>query len=163
MGWLSKLFGSESVEPGIGRQGIGRGWDRVGEQFMAIRCPSEPSFDLVGEQQWQDNIADVIGGKRYEGGVYWQVLGQICFDENNLADPNAVVALIDGKPVGWVPRADCKSFRAQIMAQNPDAKPVICKAMIHGGFRRRDGTWASYGVRIGVTDPIQLVGCKAPV
>lgn len=129
---------------------------------MAVRSKGEPTYDLVGEAHWQHHIEPVIG-KRFEDGVYWHVLGQICFDENNPADPNAVVVLIDGKPVGWIPRTDCKQFRQQIIAQNRDAKPIVCKAMIHGGFRKDDGSWASYGVRIAVTDPLDLFECKAPV
>ena len=161
MGWLSKVLGIKSSLPGIGRRPIGRGWHKVGKEFLAIRHGQEPDYDLVGESHWQDNIATVVGDK-FEGGVYWQVVGQLCFEDNNPADKNAVVVLIDGKPVGWIPRADCKKVRAQITAQNPAAKPVICKAMIHSGFKARDGSWASYGVRIGLRDPIELTEFEAP-
>lgn len=97
MGWLSQILGFQASKPGVGRRSIGRGWQNVGKDFLAVRYGREPDYDLVGESQWQDNLAKVVG-ERHEDGVYWHIVGQVCFEDNNPADRNAVVVLIEGHP-----------------------------------------------------------------
>jgi hypothetical protein len=43
---------------------------------------------------------------------------------------------IDSQLVGYIPASDAAQVRREIIAANPSELPVICKAMIRGGFMK---------------------------
>jgi len=75
--------------------------------------------------------------------------------DDNPHDPNAVGVMLDGKPAGYIPRTRSAAFRDAVIAINPDAKPVICKAEIMGGFvKGRDR--GSYGITLDIAEPLRI-------
>ena len=135
-----------------GRKSADRSWYKVDGTFP-IKYSGEPEYDIVGESHWQPTIQRIVGGK-YDLGVYWNVVAQLCFVEDNAHDQNAVGVFIDSQIVGYIPSGDAARVRQEIKTANPDELPVICKAMIRGGFM--DGTErAPYGIKIGLSFPIE--------
>jgi hypothetical protein len=61
---------------------------------------------------------------------------------------------IDSQLVGYIPASDAAQVRREIIAANPSELPVICKAMIRGGFMKGNKR-ADYGVTIGLSFPIE--------
>jgi hypothetical protein len=137
---------------GYGRKSPDRSWYKV-EGTFPIKYSGEPEYGIVGESHRQTAIQEIVGGT-YDDGVYWHVVAQLCFVEDNPHDPNAVGVFIDSKHVGYIPASDAARVRKELLAANPDECPVICKAMIRGGFKKGSKR-ADYGVTIGLCFPIE--------
>lgn len=137
---------------GYGRKSADRNWYKI-EGTFPIKYSGEPEYAVVGESHRQEAIQRVIGG-HYDLGVYWHVVAQLCFVEDNPHDRNAVGVFIESQLVGYIPASDAAQVRQEIIAANPKELPVICKAMIRGGFMKGNKR-ADYGVTIGLSFPIQ--------
>lgn len=100
---------------------------------------------VVGESFRQDAITHLIGGGR--GGpvraTFWATLNA---ETDNPRDPTAVRVDIDGKPVGYVGRGECKDWAPVLARLARDGRVAYCKAAVMGGGKRADGTEAMYGV-----------------
>jgi hypothetical protein len=103
---------------------------------------------------YQDALDDLCGGKCDEGHDL-PAIAQLCFQEDNPYDKNAVVVLIDRQVVGYIPRTEAKQFRREILRINPDERPVTCDARIVGGWDRGDGDDGHYGVKLSITTPLR--------
>lgn len=112
------------------------------------------TVDVVGESQWQANIARVIGGKRDEG-YSEEYVAQLAFD-NSPRDANAVAVMFDAHPVGWIARGDAAAVRSEINAINPEGLPVTVKAKIVGGWDRGNGDEGRFGVKLSLSRPIKV-------
>jgi hypothetical protein len=135
-----------------GRKSPDRSWYKIDGTFP-IKYSGEPAYPIVGESYRQPAIRSIID-REYDGGVYWHVVAQLCFIEDNPHDRNAVGVFIDSQLVGYIPTKDAARVRQEISAANPNELPVICKGMIRGGFT--DGKKrADYGVTIGLSFPIE--------
>lgn len=112
------------------------------------------TFDVVGENQWQDNLSAICGGK-CEDGHKREVAAQLVF-ESNPTDPNAVGVMIDARPVGWIPADKGAEVRSALMALNPDRRAVTCKAKVVGGWDRGDGDEGHFGVKLSLSWPLKV-------
>ncbi len=139
----SKDYGSKSPD---------RSWYKI-EGTFPIKYSGEPAYEVVGESHRQPAIRNILG-REYDGGVYWHVVAQLCFVEDNPHDSNAVGVFIDSQLVGYIPAKDAARVRQEITAANPNELPVICKGMIRGGFMNGKKR-ADYGVTIGLSFPIE--------
>lgn len=116
------------------------------------------TFDVVGESQWQANLEAVCGAKT-EDGHRKHVIAELCFEDGNAADSEAVVVLIAGFPVGYVPREKANGVREEILRLNPDERyAVTCDAKIVGGWRREDGDEGHFGVKLSLSSPMRKGG-----
>lgn len=117
-----------------------------------------PTFncDIVGEASYQDALDELCGGKCEEG-FDLAATAQLCFQDDNPYDPNAVVVLIDCKVVGYIPRSLASRFRSEILRINPAELPVTCNAKIVGGWARSRGDEGHYGVKLSIAEPLQPI------
>jgi hypothetical protein len=145
MGLLEWLFGVETTEPTQPRAVVPVHLAR-GRDF---------TFEIVGEASYQVALDAICGGKCEEGHRL-SAVAQLCFQEDIPYDRNAVVVLIDGKVVGYVPRALAAQFRDTILRLNPDERPVTCDALVVGGWLRDDGDEGHYGVKLSLSDPLRV-------
>src|SRR4051794_11798356 len=72
------------------------------------------NFEIVGEASYQPALDTICGGK-CEDGHQLSKLAQLCFQEDNPYDPNAVVVFIDRQVIGYVPRNLAKEVREAIL------------------------------------------------
>jgi len=141
MGLLERLFGAapeagRSVEPvHLGR---GRGF----------------TFEIVGEASYQEALDAICGGKCEEG-YNLPVVAQLCFQEDNPHDRNAIVVVIDRKVVGYVPRDLAPEMRKAILKLNPEERPVTCDAKVVGGWLRDEDDEGHYGVKLSLSHPLR--------
>ena len=143
MGVLNWLFGSSDPTANV----------RSAEPLHLARGRGF-TFELVGEANYQDALDSICGGK-CEDGHKLRCTAQLCFQEDNPHDPNAVVALIKGKVVGYVPRTIAAEMRSSILRLNPDEQPVTCDAQIVGGWIRDEEDEGHYGVKLSLSNPLR--------
>lgn len=141
MGLLQTLFGSsarraETPEP------------------IHLEAGNSFEFEIVGEASYQEALNDLCGGKCNEG-YDLPVVAQLCFHDDNPYDANAVVVLISGKIVGYIPRDLAPWIRSEILRINPHEQPITCDAKIVGGWDRGHGDVGHYGVKLSIVKPLQ--------
>ena len=113
------------------------------------------TFEVVGEASYQQALDSICGGKCEEGHNL-PCIAQVCFQEDNVHDRNAIVVLIDGKVVGYVPRDLAPGMRSAILDLNPYERPVICDAKIVGGWLREWDDEGNYGVKLSLSQPLRV-------
>lgn len=113
------------------------------------------TFDVVGEANYQDALDSICGGKCEEGHRL-RCTAKLCFQEDNPHDPNAIVVLISGKVVGYLPRTIAAEMRSSILRLNPHERPVTCDAQIVGGWMRDEDDEGHYGVKLSLSDPLRV-------
>lgn len=109
-------------------------------------------MQVQGESYYKANIEDVSGFTGEDEGVDRDdLIAQLILDDANQYDPgNAVRVEIDGKTVGHLAKPVAKLYRQKLVALGiPDATGE-CYASIKGGFFKRDGTQADFGVRLDI-------------
>jgi hypothetical protein len=138
------------------------GW--LGSLFSARRQSDMPvmiakgrgyTFNIVGESQFQDVLAQIAGPKTPDGAKV-EKTAQIVDDDDNEHDESAIAVLIGGRVVGFIPRAVAASMRADLARINPAGHPITCHAKVVGGWRDADGHEAHYGVKLSISNPIRL-------
>jgi hypothetical protein len=137
---LDEINQSDAVSLTVARIAPGRGF----------------TLDLVGESHHQGELDSICGGK-CEDGYRAECTAQLYFTDNNPHDLNAIGVMVDGKPVGFLPRDVTEQLRADILRINPDRRPVTCNAKIVGGWDRGDGDEGHYGVKLSLSQPLRLI------
>lgn len=158
--WLAKLLAGNRAtgeKPAVVPMRIdgdraGCWWDHP--DALPLAAGRGFTVEVVGESQWQDHIARVVGGKR-DAGYRDEYVAQLAFDDNP-HDANVVVVMIDARPVGWIARGDAGNVRSEINAINPAGLPVTCKAKIVGGWDRGDGDEGHFGVKLSLSRPLKI-------
>lgn len=139
------------------------GWLFGNSETEELSTPLEPlclapgngfNVEIVGEANYQNSLNDICGGK-CEDGHNFRVTAQLCFQEDNPYDPNAVVVLIARKIVGYIPRDLAPWMRSEILRINPDRRPVVCDAKIVGGWDRGGGDEGHYGAKLSIRNPME--------
>ena len=146
MGVLEWLFGARAASPAESNRSVEPVHLARGRGF---------TFEIVGEASYQAALDAICGGK-CEDGYKLPVVAQLCFQEDNPHDANAVVVLINGKVVGYIPRDLAPEMRTAILTLNPDERPVTCDAKVVGGWLRDGGDEGHYGVKLSLSKPLKL-------
>ncbi|WP_417257351.1 hypothetical protein [Celeribacter sp.] len=106
-------------------------------------------FDIVGESNYQKAL-HAIAGPRTEDGARHKCQAVIIPEPLNKHDKNAVAVFIDRKKVGYLSRADAKSWNADLKAKGKSRSPVIASAIIVGGWLRDSQDQGHYGVKLDI-------------
>ncbi len=109
-------------------------------------------LQVQGEACYRKNIEDIAGYYNEDEGInddsFWAHL--VLEDENPYDRGNAVRVDIDGKTVGYLSRPYAKQYRSKLKELGLTDVIGECRASIKGGFAKRDGTVADFGVRLDV-------------
>ncbi|MBV9881771.1 MAG: hypothetical protein JO276_02045 [Sphingomonadaceae bacterium] len=93
------------------------------------------TFDVVGELRFQANLDRICGGK-CEDGYNLEVTAHFAFRDDDPEDPDSIIVVIHGMPVGYIPTDYSAHLRRGILRANPERQPVACRAKIVGGWYR---------------------------
>jgi hypothetical protein len=107
------------------------------------------AFEIVGESNYQKALKR-LAGTHGDQSPDKEFTALIFPESNNPHDKSAVRVDIDGTTVGYLSRADARSFRRRLAAQKIKDQPTCCGALVVGGFRMPNGLQASYGVRLDI-------------
>jgi hypothetical protein len=105
---------------------------------------------VVGESNYQQAIIAAAGGVNEAGQpLHRDVLALIEPDPLNQHDKTALVVLVDGKTVGYIPKTH-KSYVKKVMKQQ-DAKYLTCVGHITGraGTSRKDAYFLGVELDLG--------------
>jgi len=141
-------------------------WDRIfGQRTNLTNAARQVTVHLargrgftceaVGEASYQSSLDAICGGK-CEDGHKLPVTAQLCFQEDNPHDTNAIVVLIGSKVVGYIPRDKAPEMRSAILRLNPKEQPVTCDAQIVGGWMRGRDDEGHYGVKLSLSNPLRV-------
>ena len=107
----------------------------------------EYEFEVVGESHYQRALQTLAGEHGDDAAELLTTAMVVPYDTNKY-DDKAVKVLIDGYEVGHLSRDDARSYRRRLAGKKLGMVPAQCGALVMGGFIGRDGTRASYGVRL---------------
>ncbi|MFN7043112.1 MAG: HIRAN domain-containing protein [Acidovorax temperans] len=107
----------------------------------------EYEFEVTGESHYQRTLQR-LAGEHGDDAAQLITTAVVVPDDANPHDDKAVAVLIDGHQVGHLSRDDARSYRRRLAAKKQGMVAAQCGAVVMGGFIRRDGTRASYGVRL---------------
>lgn len=104
---------------------------------------------VQGESFYKDNIENVSNYLGEDEGVNADdFIAHLILDEKNINDENAVRVEIDNKIVGYLSRPAAKLYRKKLKELGLENVIGECFASIRGGYIKRDGTQADFGVRL---------------
>ena len=104
-------------------------------------------LEIVGESHYRESFRKIF--KRVgKNGVHENLSVHLVFDDNNPYDANAVVIKIGGHKVGHLSRSDALLYRQQLRKLQPGEMIGVCQAYVVGGFQKKDGSKADFGVRL---------------
>jgi len=109
---------------------------------------------VVGESFRERHIEQIAGGRTAEGAKYrWHTAQLVQEDTNPFDRGNAVMVLIGGVLVGYIPAEDCPRVRAA-MSRLPGA-PVTVRALISGGWLPGTDDRTGFGVVLYAHDDLR--------
>ena len=111
-----------------------------------IEGPGTFLVDVVGESNYQPAL-EAASAAREEGRRTVIADAVLLLEDDNPYDDQAVVVQIGGRTVGYLNRADARTYRANLEAAGHPRIVARCKARIIGGWDRA-GIKGAYGVKL---------------
>ena len=121
-----------------------------------VLAPGE-TFDLevVGESRCQDALVDIAEGKDEVSSEISEAAQLVPID-HNLNDPAAIMVLMQGRQVGWIPRGLCRPLRSELATLSVGRQPIFCMGLICGGWLDpKTGDEGMFGVKLNVSRPLR--------
>lgn len=116
-------------------------------QLPLLALSGGKTMPVVGESFRPEPVERVAGGRTEEGAKYRWHTAQLVQEDTNPHDPgNAVMVLIGGAQVGYIPAESCSLVRA-VMARHP-SEPFTMRALVTGGWLRWDDGPRNFGVEL---------------
>lgn len=140
---------------------FGRGGGKPRQSVVRLAGPSFCTFDVVGESFHQDALENVCGGRCYDG-VAHHCDALLELEEHNPYDANAVAVRIDGRTVAYLSRGDAADFRARVAELGLSARSFVCGAVVLGGWDRGRHDRGEFGVKLGLTWPVEVEAGPLP-
>jgi hypothetical protein len=116
------------------RRKIGSHRDEWNPEAIRLRPTVGGFVFAVGESIYLDELKEILRGTPKRKGKY-ETIATLSPEPLNPHDANAIRVLIRTKPVGYLSRADAKTFRKSHSAAIASAKIIQCKARLTGGTR----------------------------
>lgn len=106
-----------------------------------------PYMTVVGESYRRQALETIAGGRTEEGAKYrWHTAQLVLEDTNPFDVGNAVMVLIGGLHVGYMPAEECPKVRTA-MARYP-GQPFTMRALVTGGWLPSVDSRTGFGVEL---------------
>jgi hypothetical protein len=115
------------------------------------KWPGKGNFDfaIVGESHYQDALKR-LAGNHGDRSPDIEATASLIPESSNPYDKNAIRVELNGATVGYFSREDAPRFRRRLGGKGLTGSTTSCQAIINGGYKKRDGTRASYGVQLDI-------------
>ncbi len=142
MGLFRKALGGNSQERShdeLARLDERPAWMQDGVKVALL--DGREDLEVVGESFYQDNLWDLVGGRRSpEEHVDVDICAVMVAEDDNPYDSNAVALWINGMKVGHLSRNDARRYRPGLLAlQEARGMQIALPGVIVGGGMREDG------------------------
>lgn len=119
-------------------------------------------LEVVGESRYKDNIKSLFSEYELtdgEGVNKDDVFAYLILEDENIYDHQAVRIDIEDKTVGYLSRQAAPIYRQSIMQLGLPKITGACYASIRGGFEKKGGETADFGVRLDLdlSKPLQKI------
>ncbi|ODT69934.1 MAG: hypothetical protein ABS75_14990 [Pelagibacterium sp. SCN 63-23] len=142
MGLWERLFGAKTAQPAELKRG--RGW----------------TFDVVGESQYQEPLVRYYRKHKGDGSNLFVDSVILRTENDNPHDPNAVRVELEGRTVGFLPRAKAIEYRSALADSDALESGATCSAKITGGFQLTEDIKgrdrAHFGIKLNLSWPPRL-------
>lgn len=138
MEFLKKLFSPKKEEPAPAEPDI-----------VELRGNGAFALEVVGESNYQSNL-ETICGARTEAGAKLEIEASLIMEDNNPKDKNAVRVEINNLQVGYLGRQVAPLYREQLRQAGHPKAIGTCRAKVRGGWIKKSGDVASYGVWLDI-------------
>lgn len=121
-----------------------------------LLVPGGFEVEVVGESNYQDAIAEVAGRKTEDS---QRILTQahLVPEPTNPYDPGAIAVQIAGRTVGYLNRSAAKTYAPVAQALVQQGITAVCQAWIVGGWERGEEDSGSWGVRLDIATPDEIL------
>ena len=106
------------------------------------------SYNIVGEQSYQDNLKKIAGPKEEES-KFFECYAKVSSEPFNQHDKNAVKVEINGLLVGYLSKSEAAKLSSKVVNKT-------VPAVIDGGWKDQEST-GSYGVKLAINNVNDLV------
>jgi hypothetical protein len=122
--------------------------------ITAVRLQDDGTYSLsvVGEANYQGALRHICG-EHTKDGYRLEKQAVLISEVTNAYDKNAVFVMIDDKKVGYLSREDAADYQVSMRMLNKAGHASVADAIIVGGFIKKDGSKAHYGVRLDLSFP----------
>jgi hypothetical protein len=121
----------------------------------AVSMRGTRDVELVGESRHQEELLELVGGRRPYGGVDATAVAELVLDPTNPFDSDAIEVLIDDRPVGYLRHEDAVSYRDEVLDSLDLHGFATCWAHIRGGWDRGHGDVGALGVTLELPEHVQ--------
>ncbi len=116
--------------------------------YVDLPGPGEFALQIVGESHYQSALAEICGGKCWQG-VEQYVTATLVLEDSNPYDDKAVRVDINGRTVGYLARKAAREYREELRKGGFPHMNGKCQAVIRGGWYRSGGDdTGQFGVRL---------------
>lgn len=105
-------------------------------------------LEVKGESHYKENIKSICGRYGRDGYHSDDHAAFLILEDDNPEDNNAVRIEIEDRKVGYLSRENAKIYRQKLTGLNLTNIIGACPASIGGGFKKRDGSEADFGIRL---------------
>jgi hypothetical protein len=106
-------------------------------------------FEVVGESNYQRALAK-LAGEHGLTSADKQFRATLLLEDSNNHDSSAVAVQLEGATVGYLSRADARSYRRRLGQKGLSGVDATCDALIVGGGTRKRGEKLLYGVKLDI-------------
>jgi hypothetical protein len=120
---------------------------------VTVQGDGEFEFPVVGESRHQRLLERLCGG-RHRASARHHCMAMLAPEPGNRHDVKAVVVMINGRGVGYLPRYMAPDLIDAL--QEVGAEAAECGAIIVGGWHRDHGDDGYFGVKLDATYPFKF-------
>lgn len=110
----------------------------------------ERLVNVAGESHYQDALRELVANEQAEE-IRLACTAVLRTEPDNPFDTNAVAVSVEGRLVGYLPRAEAIAYRPLVLEIEQRGRAAACEAMIAG--RRARGATSNLGVFLRLPDP----------
>lgn len=122
----------------------------TGQSLIHWESLGEFEFEIVGESFYQSALAALASSYDQVSLKNSVFKAMLVPDDNNKYDKQAVRVDINGLTVGHLSKDDARSFRRRLSSKKKSKAVSSCDAIITGGFLKKDGSRAHFGVKLDI-------------
>ena len=106
------------------------------------------TYNIVGEQSYQNNLKKIAGPKEEES-KFFECYAKVSSEPLNQYDKNAVKVEINGLLVGYLSKSEAAKLSSKVVNKT-------VPSVIDGGWKDEEST-GSYGVKLAINNVYDLV------